>query len=172
MASRRRESGGSDEEDQKQQREYDQEEHHPAIGTLAVRTLVAPGDVALHALAAHDVIFRGQARVGALVEARDDRARDGPCHAGGAVGRQRVVAPVRLDQPTGAESLGTLDGLSAGQPFVLIRHTRGWELALSRRFPALVSDPISSHVSRMARLIWRARQRCCNRVFRAENPRT
>ena len=53
----------------------------------------------------------------------------------------------------------TIDAARAGQRFVIIRHTRGWELALSRRFPALVADPISSHVRRMGRVVQRARQR-------------
>lgn len=53
----------------------------------------------------------------------------------------------------------SIDAARAGQPFVIIRHTRGWELALSRRFPALVADPISAHVRRMGRLAGRAWQR-------------
>lgn len=53
----------------------------------------------------------------------------------------------------------SIDAARAGQRFVVIRRTRGWELALSRRFPALIADPISSHVRRMARVVQRARQR-------------
>jgi short-subunit dehydrogenase len=53
----------------------------------------------------------------------------------------------------------SIDAARAGQRFVIIRHPRGWELAMSRRFPALVADPIGSHVRRIARVVERARRR-------------
>ena len=53
----------------------------------------------------------------------------------------------------------SIDAARAGQSFVVIRGTRGWELALSRHFPTLVADPISSHVRRMVGVVQRAKQR-------------